>query len=269
MGVLIKSSDEKVDPDGKPLSEADVLAGVNTVDGDGNKVVVDPNRPKPDESGDDKLIGGKFKSQEDLLNAYQELERKQGADPDKKPAKPIEPLHDATIKKAEEAGLDIAAIENEWGEKGELSDETYGKLAKKGFDRVTVDTIIEGRKAIAQRFVGELSKVTGGADQMKQILEWSVTNLSEAEQEAYNSVVNGGDLETSKLALAGLLARYTKETGSPPDLVDGGESRPSAGGPKPFTSRAQVTEAMRDPRYKKDSAYQKAVSDRLAVSDVF
>ena len=55
--------------------------------------------------------------------------------------------------------------------------------------------------------------------------------------------------------------------GQGPSLYQGSTS--GDGGIKPFGSTAQVTEAMRDPRYATDPAYREQVEKRMAVSSIF
>ena len=95
--------------------------------------------------------------------------------------------------------------------------------------------------------------------------EWAGQNLTETEKQAYNTAVNSKDLEAVKLAVVGLKARYAQSTGSEPTLVEG-KASPSA--EQGFASWAQVTQAMSDPRYAKDPAYQAEVKNKLANSKI-
>ena len=67
------------------------------------------------------------------------------------------------------------------------------------------------------------------------------------------------------LILKDIKARYAQSTGSEPTLVEG---KASPSGEQGFASWAQVTQAMSDPRYAKDPAYQAEVKNKLANSKI-
>jgi hypothetical protein len=67
------------------------------------------------------------------------------------------------------------------------------------------------------------------------------------------------------MAVKGLYSQFISAGGNPPELSQGGTSGSST---KPYGSAAQVTEAMRDPRYSTDPAYRSNVEKRLSVSNV-
>ena len=67
------------------------------------------------------------------------------------------------------------------------------------------------------------------------------------------------------MAIRGVYARFIADGGSPVSLVQGDTQ---GSGARPFNSAAQVTEAMKDPRYGNDPAYRAQVEQRLAISTV-
>ena len=69
-----------------------------------------------------------------------------------------------------------------------------------------------------------------------------------------------------KMAVTGLHARYTAVEGREPKLIGG---RASKGSSDKFESTAQLVEAMSDPRYSKDPAYQRKVQEKLGRSSIF
>jgi DNA/RNA endonuclease YhcR with UshA esterase domain len=95
-------------------------------------------------------------------------------------------------------------------------------------------------------------------------MSWASENLSEAEINAYNTTVNGKNIEATKLAIAGLNARYKNAEGIEPNLSKG--ERPSSSNASGYRSWAEVTAAMSDPRYSKDVAYQADVQAKLKNS---
>lgn len=213
----------------------------------------------------------KFKSPEDMAKAYSELEAKLGAPkaPVEAPKAETPPPAEATIADAEKAlapaGLNLQEFNAEFAQKGELSPESYDKLLKAGYDKAIVDQFIEGQKARATQFEGAIMTEVGGSDRYTEMVTWAKANLSPAEIDAYNSAVSTGNPESAKLAALGLNAKFTQAVGSEPKLIGGQKASTSEG----FESTAQVTEAMRDPRYKNDPAYRNKVQAKLAASSVF
>lgn len=199
----------------------------------------------------------KFQSPEDMAKAYSELERKQGESPSQ-PAAP-------SREEAESAGLDMASLESEWREKGELSAESYDKAAAAGYPKDIVDRYIEGQQAIVERQVGEIYGSVGGQDAYNQLIGWAADNLPEAEIDAFNATVASNDVSSISLAVKGLQARMNSgQAAEPSRQINGG----SPAGADVFESVAQWQEAMRDPRYSTDPAYNKAVVAKLARSNI-
>jgi hypothetical protein len=72
-------------------------------------------------------------------------------------------------------------------------------------------------------------------------------------------------MNTIKMAVAGLKARYEQANGaSSGRLIQGDVKGPSGGA---FRSIAEIVEAMKDPRYAKDPAYRSDVEKRVALSN--
>ena len=94
---------------------------------------------------------------------------------------------------------------------------------------------------------------------------WAADNMTDEEKTAYNSAVNSKDIETAKLAVVGLKAKFEKANGNEPTLVEG---KATVSGQDGYKSWAEVTRAMSDARYAKDPAYQALVQEKLAKSDL-
>ncbi len=237
---------------------------------------------------EDAPILGKFKSQADLEAAYVALERKQSGaaeqpvekKPDapveeKKPDAPVEgepPTADVVEKTLTAQGIDFGALKTEYAGKGELSAESYAALAAKGYDKELVDSHIAGMKAqseLAQFRTEQLNSSVradvGGDEKYAEMIKWAGTGLPAAEIEAFNAAVTSGDAERAKLAARGVMAKFVSANGSEPSLIDGDDSPAQS---DVFKSSAEVTKAMRDPRYKKDAAYREEVIAKLGRSDL-
>ena len=156
----------------------------------------------------------------------------------------------------------MTALQNEYDTTGEVSKESMEKLSAAGISEDVVNRYIQGQQALATNIETDIKSVVGGNESYKQMMDWAKENLSAEEISAYNNTVNTQDVATVKLAVSGLKARMGNN--QEPTFVQG-----KAGtGPASFESWAQVTQAMSDPRYNKDPAYQKEVSDKLRRSEL-
>ena len=219
----------------------------------------------------------KFNSVDELVKSYSELEKKLGeqSQPTEQSVDPVskaeekqeQPKSDLDIatKAVDSAGLNMESLSEEYAKEGKLADGSYKSLEKAGIPKDYVDRFIAGQQAIADQQSSSVKEMVGGTQAYDSMSEWASQNLSETEKTAYNSAVNSKDLESVKLAVVGLKARYSQATGSEPKLVEG---KASASGEQGFQSWAQVTQAMSDPRYAKDVAYQTEVKNKLANSKI-
>ena len=220
----------------------------------------------------------KFNSVDELVKSYSELEKKLGeqSQPTEQSVDPVsktevkqeeQPKSDLDIatKAVDSAGLNMETLSEEFAKDGKLADGSYKSLEKAGIPKEYVDRFIAGQQAIADQQSATVKNLVGGTEAYDSMSEWAGQNLTETEKQAYNTAVNSKDLEAVKLAVVGLKARYAQSTGSEPTLVEG-KASPSA--EQGFASWAQVTQAMSDPRYAKDPAYQAEVKNKLANSKI-
>ena len=220
----------------------------------------------------------KFNSVDELVKSYSELEKKLGeqSQPTEQSVDPVsktevkqeeQPKSDLDIatKAVDSAGLNMETLSEEFAKDGKLADGSYKSLEKAGIPKEYVDRFIAGQQAIADQQSATVKNLVGGTEAYDSMSDWAGQNLTETEKQAYNTAVNSKDLEAVKLAVVGLKARYAQSTGSEPTLVEG-KASPSA--EQGFASWAQVTQAMSDPRYAKDPAYQAEVKNKLANSKI-
>ena len=212
----------------------------------------------------------KFNSVEDLAKSYSELEKKLGDNkeaPKEEAPKTETKTSDLEIaeKAVESAGLNMDNLATEYNEKGELDTKSYEALEKAGIPKDYVNQFIEGQKAIADQQATSIKDMVGGADAYTEMSNWAAENMSEQEKTAYNTAVNSKDIETAKLAVVGLKAKFESANGNEPSLVEG---KGTITGQDGYKSWAEVTAAMGDDRYSKDPAYQAMVQEKLAKSDL-
>lgn len=211
----------------------------------------------------------KFKSPEDMAKAYAALEAKLGQPKAVEPPATPDPVT-ATPADADQAladkGLNLQDFSAEFAQKGELSAESYEKLSKAGYDKNLVDQFIEGQKARAIQFDSGIKAEVGGDQAYTDIVTWAKASLTPAEIDAYNSAVSAGNVEQAKLAALGLKAKFERANGSDPKRILGGQN--AGASVDTFESMAQVTAAMKDPKYKSDPAFRAKVQAKLSRSNI-
>ncbi len=220
----------------------------------------------------------KFESPEDLAKAYSELEKQftqraqaetkktEAKKADTQQADEAQTDDDAVNEIVESAGLNMSDLTTEYEQSGQLSEDSYEKLAEAGISREYVDGYIRGQEALAVQYQGEVFNIAGGQQAYTEMIQWAAQNLSTDEINAFNTSVNSGNLEQAKLSVQGLLARYTEAEGNEPKLVKG-VATGDAG--SVFRSTAELVAAMKDPKYKNDPAYRQDVIDKLGRSSIF
>lgn len=182
-------------------------------------------------------------------------------------------------------GLDADAVVKELFAKGnedlKLSDETYDKLVK-AFGKFSIDTYLGSlkqqvdfdvkadlaaqeahEKATEELWNATLERV-GGEEGWKSLEQFALENLSDAELNDFNDVMNTGNAFTQKLAIDHLMGQMKEHKGDgKPDLVsaDTVPQNESQGG---ALSRAEyikeVARVSKEFQYDKDG-YRKAMAD--------
>ena len=197
----------------------------------------------------------KFKSAEDLAKAYSELEKKQ--------SEPVEqPAEDATYEN-ETTPQPMDKFYSEYQEQGGLSEKSYEELDKMGLNKELVDGYIAGQEAIANTEVQQIHNLVGGEDNYTKVIDFAKTNLSEAEQNAFNETLETGSIEQVKFAVQAIASRAGVNSEQPQSMINGDTIETAS---DTFESSAQVIEAMNDKRYQTDPAYRKKVEDKIARS---
>lgn len=212
----------------------------------------------------------KFKTPEDLANAYNSLEGKLGSNEEQQEDLPPTEVQDSTEDDPQTTA--IIAASDEFSDQGKLSEETYKSLEASGLNRNLVDSYIEGQQALQASGEAELLSAVGGREAYDKITEWASEGLSENQLNAYNQALETGTDEQASLALDWIKTKYEEANGvSPSSFIQGGTK---GSGESAFESRAQVLAAMseRDARGKKryevDPAYRNEIQRRLAISNM-
>jgi len=219
-------------------------------------------------------LAGKYRNAQELEKAYMELEKKLGSKEDvgeSEPETAEESSDDSEVSPQIQA---ISSAADEYYEKGELSAETLAKFESMS-SKELVQAYFEYESGLSQQPASEAVELSaadvntiqnsvGGEAAYKQLVSWAADNFSQAEIDAFDNVVDSGNVNAINLALAGLKARYTDAVGYEGTMIQGKTAAPA----DTFKSQAEVVRAMSDPRYDRDPAYRDEIMQKLARSDL-
>lgn len=158
-------------------------------------------------------------------------------------------------------GIDFDALSDEYDKNGGLSEDSLKKLEEAGYPKSVVSAYIAGLEATAEKFVNDVVSHVGGADKYRQIAQFIATS---GQAEAYNAMLEKGNLSEIKLALDGFRARMQARTGSTGrSILGGGGSGKVNNG---YGSKQEMVKAMSDKRYGRDKGYTMEVQRKVMNS---
>ena len=224
---------------------------------------------KENESAD--LIGGKFKSQEDLLKAYQELEKQRSKENNE------ETTSEATEESTEDEQTTEKEVESnpvfdkaaeEYAEGGQISEESIDALSKmdsKDLIKSYVDFYTKSQQTaeLQQTQVSEIKNIAGGEEGYKELTTWASQNLEKTELEQFNTIANSNNYTAIKFAVEALNSRFRNQEGYEAPMVTGKAASSNA---KPYRSQAELARDIANPLYNSDPAFRNDVEERLSLS---
>lgn len=164
-----------------------------------------------------------------------------------------------------------------WGREidsaGSVSSATRKEMQEKmGAPDTIIDQLVKSRRALAKQSWEDAASVVGGNDNLKRMFKWAQENLSAEEVAATNRA-----LQTTayKNVLLGLKAQYessqpqVKQTQEPQALPNRVNPSQVPSSVQVFKNFAEQQAALRDPRYRVDPNYRKAVETMVVNSSRF
>ena len=222
---------------------------------------------------DPELIGGKFKSQDELLKAYEELQKKMssGETTEEESADeeaPAEPSAEEEVEEVSDAESALSRASEAYAKDGKLDEASIEELSKmdsKELIQAYVQYYSKNQAAQQQQAVDSKSiyDSVGGEEAYTEMIGWAANNLSPEEIASYNEVTSSGNTAAVKFAVEALSNRYKASEGSEAPLVTGRKAAPSK---DRFRSHAELSRAIADPRYQSDPAYRMDVEAKLSRS---
>ena len=230
----------------------------------------------------EQLLAGKYKSAEELENAYLSLQKKLGQTEEE------EVDYESTDEGYEEekgsdeevseyapaVNLITEASEEYYANDGQLSEETiesFSSMSSQDLVNAYLEIQAKNPQAQAQSYelsdaqVNSVINAAGGQQNYDTVIEWAASNLNERQVDAFDSVVDSGNPAAINIAFQGLQSAYNEANGYEGRMIQG--KAPSSSG-NSFRSQAELVAAMGDPRYDTDEAYRDDVLRRLAQSDL-
>ena len=233
----------------------------------------------------EQLLAGKYKDAEALEKAYVELSKKLGekseADTEetKEESETVDekPTEDEAPKDISPATELITSASDEfYNNDGKLSPETIEKFSSMSSkDLVEAYMKVQGdlpqyaaqaQQDISDAAVNEVKNFAGGEKSYQNLIDWAGSNLDQNSIQAFDSIINTGNVEAIKIAVTGLKAQYENANGYEGRMVTGKSVPPQKG--DVFRSQAELVEAMSDRRYERDPAYRQDVIEKLDRSDL-
>ena len=220
------------------------------------------------------LLAGKYKNAEELESAYIELQKKLGGDDGQEVREGSE--EEVTEEQESNPHLELISTASEefYANDNSLSDETIEKFSSMSSKELVSAYLQSLKNAPATQAaevemtdaqVNQVQNSVGGEKQYNEIVGWASQNLPKPQIDAFDSLINTGNTEMIKLAVAGLNASYTEANGYEGRTLQG---KPAQSGGDTFRSQAELVAAMGDPRYENDPAYRADIIAKLDRSDV-
>ena len=230
----------------------------------------------------EQLLAGKYKSAEDLEQAYLSLQKKLGqTEEEEVDYESTDEGYEEEEESDEEVFDDAPAVslineasEEYYSNDGTLSEETIERFSEMSSqDLVNAYLQIQANNPQAPQQTYELSEsevntvqnAAGGEANYNRVVNWAAENLTDAAIDAFDTVVDSGNTMAIQIAFAGLQAEYNEANGYEGRMLQG--RAPNRSG-NAYRSQAELVAAMGDPRYDSDPAYRADVVAKLEQSDI-
>ena len=211
------------------------------------------------EAAHDERLAGKYNSTEELEAAYLELQKKLGGQEE------AEEEYEET-EEFDDGGL--YDILDTYYETGEITDE-----ALEAIDQMSASDVfalmadreggVQGREMSGEE-ISSVYQAVGGEESYNALTSWAADNMTEAEIDTYDSMIESGDMGQISFALQALYFRYTEAMGQDGDMLQGKPAAAQAA----YRSQQELIQAMNDPRYESDPAYRQDVLNKLDRSEL-
>ena len=277
------------DPANDPVAIAEAEARDNETLEQGEKLITEQQN----------LLAGKYKNAEELEKAYLELQKKQG-ETSTEEAQPETTTEEPPQYYTEDGSVNYDTAKEVYGEKlsdifqnseidpfamnehfakneGSLTDEMYQQLETAGLTRGLVDSYLEGVRqktgiqpqaeaaTLSDAEIAEVHGIAGGKDGYEQLMNWASDNMSDADANNFDEVIETGNKAAVTFAVKALMGQYEDAVGRDSSLVQGKASDNTG---DVYRSMAEVVRDMNNPEYDRDPAVRADVQRKLERSNL-
>jgi len=231
----------------------------------------------------EQLLAGKYKSAEELENAYLSLQKKLGQTEEEEEVdyessdegyEEEEGSDEEVSEYAPAVNLITEASEEYYANDGQLSEETiesFSQMSSQDLVNAYLEIQANNPQAptqgveLSEAQVNSVQNACGGEANYNAVVDWAASNLTDDAINAFDSVVDSGNPMAISIAFKGLQNEYNEANGYEGRMLQG-RAASSAG--ETFRSQAELVSAMGDPRYDTDEAYRDDVLRKLDASDL-
>ena len=225
----------------------------------------------------EQLLAGKYRDAAELEQAYLELQKKLGnRDEGDEPEQVEQEVDEEEVEDLPPAvSLIQEASAEYYNNNGQLTEETLSKFSEMSSrDLVEAYMALQAQQPqqeaesvvdLTPQEVNVIQNSVGGEAAYQQLVQWAGENLPPDYVQAFDSVVESGQIQAIQLAVAGLQREYENAVGYEGRLFSGKAAAQQA---DVFRSQAEVVRAMGDPRYDNDPAYRNDVFEKLERSNI-
>ena len=230
----------------------------------------------------EQLLAGKYKSAEELENAYLSLQKKLGQTEEEEVDyessdegyEEEEGSDEEVSEYAPAVNLITEASEEYYANDGQLSEDTisaFSSMSSQDLVNAYIEIQANNPQAptqgveLSEAQVNSVQNACGGEANYNAVVDWAASNLTDEAINAFDSVVDSGNPMAISIAFKGLQNEYNEANGYEGRMLQG-RAASSAG--ETFRSQAELVSAMADPRYDTDEAYRDDILRKLNESDL-
>lgn len=166
----------------------------------------------------------------------------------------------------EKRNIDFKALEDEYNEKGNLSDASMKALADAGYPKEVVDAYLSGVQATQEKFYNTVVGFAGSEEEYRQVAQF-VQSQGENAVDNFNNAIEGGNLGVIKMVIDGVKANMKAVNGTSNQTILGQSTGGTTENTNAFLTKQQMVEAISDPRYSKDPIYRKQIETKIMNSN--
>jgi hypothetical protein len=227
----------------------------------------------------EELLAGKYRDAQELEQAYLELQRKLGErnaeDPEEYPEEDDD-QEEEEYEVSPGVNLIQEASAEYYENGGQLTEETLARFGEMSSQELVAAYLeiqanapqqeqYEASPDLTDREVNFIQNSVGGEQAYSNLIGWASENLNPEYVQAFDNVVESGNVQAIQLAVAGLRSEYEQAVGYEGRMLSGKAANTAVDA---FRSQAEVVRAMSDPRYDNDPAYRQDIFDKLDRSNI-